>query len=61
MTKMRLAREELTTNGVIRLINGINNQAINDLNKGNRKQKKDAKNYIDSDWCKYINSIIINN
>ena len=58
---MRLAREELTTSGVIRLINGINNQAIYDLKKGNRKQKKDAKNYISSNWCRYINSIIINN
>ena len=58
---MRLAREELTTSGVIRLINGINNQAIIDLKKGNRKQKKDAKNYIDSNWRKFINSIIINN
>ena len=58
---MRLAREELTTNGVVRLINGINEQAINDLKKGNRKQKKDAKNYINSKWCKFINDIVINN
>lgn len=57
----RLAREELTTSGVIRLIEGINNQAINDLEKGNRKQKKDAKTYIDSNWCRFINSIIVNN
>ena len=58
---MRLAREELTTSGAIRLIHGINSQAINDLKKGNRKQKKDAKIYIDSGWCRYINNIIINN
>lgn len=58
---MRLSRDELTTNGVIRLINGVNNQAINDLEKGNRKQKKDAKNYIDSNWRRFINNIIINN
>ena len=58
---MRLLREELTTRGVIRLINGINNQAIIDLKKGTRQQKKDANNYIDSNWCKFINSVIINN
>ena len=57
----RLAREDLTTSGVIRLINGINSQAIDDLKRGSRKQKKDAKNYINSDWCKFINDIIINN
>ena len=55
---MRLARDELSTSGVVRLINGINRQAINDLEKGNRKQKKDANNYIKSNWCIFINSII---
>ena len=58
---MRITREELTTNGIIRLLYGINHQAINDLEKGTRKQKKDAMKYITSDWCKFINSIIINN